>query len=130
VCVSNKGVHNDEFHALETESGLYNDRQYGQEPVGAEVVNKPSTSNGTGVLPISESRSRSVGSTTERDNKTSNDQYDYQDDLQNPCVVSDIIGGTNMKISLFIRLKQNSDSPKYRTPNKLKEIMTTRITAI
>ena len=37
---------------------------------------------------------------------------------------------TEMDGSLLIKQRQNSDSPKYRTPNKLKEIMTASITAM
>ena len=35
----------------------------------------------------------------------------------------------NVKTPLLTKQKMNSDSPKYRTPNKLNEIMTTKIAA-
>ena len=82
------------------------------------------------VLPVSKPRSRFVGPTTERDNKSGDDQHNDQDDWRNPWTVSKVLQDINANTLLFTKEKKNSDSPKYRTPNKLKEIMTTRIAAM
>jgi len=76
-------VHNDELHRPETKCGLDYDGYYSQEPVGTNVVDQPSTSNGTGVLPILKSPSCPVRGTAEGDNEAGDDKSNNQRDWRN-----------------------------------------------
>ena len=123
-------VHGNKFHALKAKGSLYKDRQDGQEPVGSDVVNQSSTGDGTWILPVLESPPRSVRPTTEGNNKAGDGEHNNQGDWWKLQVVSGIRTEALMKIPLFIKEKQNSDSPKYRTPIKLKETTTIKMAAM
>ena len=73
-------IHGNEFHALKAERSLYNDGQDGQEPIGSNVVDQSSTCDGTWIVPVLEPPSRSVGPTTEGNDKTGDDEHNDQDD--------------------------------------------------
>ena len=100
-----KDVHSNEFHALKAEGSLYDDRQDGQESVGANVVDQSSTCDGTGIVPVLESPSCPVRSTTEGNDETGNDKHNNQGDWKKWNIISDICRLVRMEISLFTKQK-------------------------
>ena len=74
-----------------------------------------------------ESPSLSVRATTESDNEAGNDQSNNQRNWSRDPSINGLRRDTSVNGLLLIKQRKNSDSPKYRTPNKLKEIMTIRM---
>jgi len=97
---------------LKTEGSLDNDGQDGQKPVGANVVDKPSTSDGTRVLPVLESPSLSVRATTEGDDEAGNDESNNQRDWSQDPSTGGLRRDTSVNGLLLIKQRKNSDSPK------------------
>ena len=98
-------IHSNEFHALKAESRLHKDGQDGQEPVGSNVVDQPSTCDGAWIVPVLEPPSLSVRSTTEGNDKTGDDEHNNQGDWKKLQIVRDIQTEGYVKTLLFIKEK-------------------------
>ena len=71
---SPKSVHSDELYSLEAEGSLNDDGQDSQEPIGARIIDQSGTSDGTRILPVLESSSRSTRAAAQGNDEASDDE--------------------------------------------------------